>query len=52
MIPIFRTAYHEPNDAVGYAKFYSRSHAVVIRVFDESGLMVETHESVGAFREP
>jgi hypothetical protein len=31
--------YGEPNaisNAIGYAKFYSRSHPVVIRVFDES----------------
>jgi hypothetical protein len=32
--------YGEPNaisNAVGYAKFYSRSHPTVIRVFDEAG---------------
>jgi hypothetical protein len=33
-------------------KFYSRSHAVVVRVFDESGALIETHESDGVFREP
>jgi hypothetical protein len=50
-LPFGRLWYHEPNDAIGYAKFYSRSNAVVVRVFDESGVLVETHESVGAFRE-
>jgi hypothetical protein len=34
------------------AKFYSRSHALIVRVFDESGALIETHESEGAFREP
>jgi hypothetical protein len=47
-----RLWHHEPNDAISYAKFYSRSHAVVVRVFDESGVLVEMHESLGAFREP
>jgi hypothetical protein len=35
-----------------YAKFYSRSHPVTILVFDEFGLLVETHEHSGDFREP
>jgi len=39
-------------DAVIYAKFYSRSHPAIIRVFDESGAVVGTHESAGDFREP
>jgi hypothetical protein len=34
------------------AKFYSRSHDAVIRFFDESGALIETHESEGAFLEP
>jgi hypothetical protein len=32
--------YSKPNaisNAVGYAKFYSRSHRVVIRVYDDAG---------------
>jgi hypothetical protein len=39
-------------DAVIYAKFYSRSDPAIIRVFDESGAVVGTHESAGYFREP
>jgi len=45
----------EPNaisNAVGYAKFFSRSHDAVIRVFDESGPVIETHEHAGDFQEP
>jgi hypothetical protein len=35
--------------AVGYAKVYGRSHAATIRVFDESGAVIETPESSGRF---
>jgi hypothetical protein len=30
----------------------SRSHHAVIRVYDESGNMIETHEHKGDFKEP
>jgi hypothetical protein len=36
----------------GYAKFYSRSQHAVIRVYDEAGNVIETHEQAGEFREP
>jgi hypothetical protein len=39
-------------DAVIYTKFYSRSHPVIIRVFDESGAVVAIHESACDFGEP
>jgi hypothetical protein len=45
--------YRGPNairDAVGYAKFYSGSHDAVIRVFDEAGNVVETHEHADGFK--
>jgi hypothetical protein len=35
----------------GYARFYSRSHAPVIRVYDESGNVIETHQHKGDFKE-
>ena len=38
--------------AIGYAKHCSRSHAAVIRVYDEAGNAIETHEHEGEFREP
>jgi hypothetical protein len=34
------------------AKFYSRSHHAVIRVYDEAGDVIETREQVGDFKEP
>jgi len=46
--------YGEPNaisNAVGFAKFYSRSQNTVIRVYDEAGNVIETHEHAGQFRE-
>jgi hypothetical protein len=47
--------YGEPDairNAIGYAKFLSRSHDAVIRVYDEAGNVVETHEHAGDFKEP
>jgi hypothetical protein len=50
-LPFGRLWYGKPDDAVGYAKFYSRSHTMIVRVFDESGALIETHESEGTFRQ-
>ena len=36
---------------INYPKFYNRSHDAVIRVYDEAGNVIETHESAGDFRE-
>ena len=47
--------YAEPNaisNAIGYAEFRSRSHRAVIRVYDEAGNVIETHEHAGEFQEP
>jgi hypothetical protein len=44
--------YADPNavsNAVDYAKFRSRSHDAVIRVYDETGNVIETHENTGEF---
>jgi hypothetical protein len=49
-----RLWYGGPNaitNAIGYAKFRSRSHEAVIRVYDEAGNVIETHEQKGDFRE-
>jgi hypothetical protein len=50
-----RPSYGEPDavsNPIGYAKFRSRSHNAVIRVYDEAGNVIETHEHKGDFREP
>jgi hypothetical protein len=51
-LPFGRLWYLDAGAAVSNAKFYSRSHPTTIRVFDESGAAVETHESAGDFGEP
>ena len=44
--------YTKADDAVSYAKFFSRSHHAIIRVYDEVGDVIETHEHKGNFKEP
>jgi hypothetical protein len=39
-------------NAIGYAMHRSRSHDAVIRVYDDAGNVIETHEHTGDFREP
>jgi len=65
LLPLFRGSrrsarqaellwYGEPDataNAISYAKFYSRSHDAVIRICDEAGNVIETHEQAGEFRE-
>jgi hypothetical protein len=46
--------YAGPNvvsNAVGSAKFYSRSHDAVIRVYDAAGNVIESHEHASEFKE-
>jgi hypothetical protein len=46
-LPFGRLWYCEPNavsNAIGYAKFPSRSHDAVIRVYDAAGKVIETDE--------
>jgi hypothetical protein len=53
-LPFGRLWYGKPDaiaNAVGYAKFRSRSHDAVIRVYDEAGNVIETHEHAGEFKE-
>ena len=45
-----RLWYTKVDDAVGYAKFCSRSHEAVIRVYDEAGNVIQTHEHAGDFK--
>ena len=39
------------SNAIGYAKFFSRSHDAVIRVYDAAGNVIERHEHAGDFKE-
>ena len=47
--------YAGPNavsNAIGFAKFFSRSHHAVIRVYDDAGNVIETHEHACDFKGP
>lgn len=49
-----RLWYDGPNAAsnpVVYASQYSRAHDAVVRVYDATGNVIETHEHAGAFKE-
>jgi len=37
-------SWHYVEPAIGYAKFFSRSHDAVIRIYDEAGNVIETQE--------
>jgi hypothetical protein len=53
-LPFGRLWYGEPNaisNAIGYAKFFSRSHDAVICVYDAADNVIETHEQTGHFKE-
>jgi hypothetical protein len=51
-LPFGRLWYSGENavsNAIGYAQDYSRSEDAVIRVCDEAGNVIETHEHAGRF---
>ena len=53
-LPFGRLWYDGPNavaNAVGYANFYSRPRDAVIRVYDEGGNVIHTHEHAGDFKD-
>jgi len=53
-LPFGRLWYGGPNavsNAIGYAMHDSRPHDAVIRVYDEAGNVIETHEHTGEFKE-
>jgi len=49
-LPFGRLWYDTPDNAIGYAMHSSRSHDAVIRIFDDAGDVIETHETCGRFR--
>jgi hypothetical protein len=50
VLPFGGLWYTKPDDAVDYAKFFSRSHDAVIRVYDAAGNVIQTHEHKGDFK--
>jgi hypothetical protein len=54
VLPFGRLWYGETDaisNAINYAKFRSRSHNAVIRVYDDAGNVIGTHEQAGDFKE-
>jgi hypothetical protein len=52
VLPFGGLWYTKTDDAISYAKFFSRSHDAVIRVYDVAGNLIETDEHAGDFKEP
>ena len=50
-LPFNRLWYDTPDSAIGYAMHNSRSHDAVIRVYNTTGNVIETHEHKGDFKE-
>ena len=53
-LPFGRLWYDGPNavaNTIGYAEHRSRSQYAVIRVYDDAGNVIETHEHRGDFKE-
>jgi len=50
-MPSSRSRKSDNGVAIGCAKFYTCSHDAVIRVYDEAGNVIETHEHNGDFKE-
>ena len=51
-LPFDRLWSEDASAAVDYTKHSSRSHHVAIRVYDEAGNVVKTHEHADDFTEP
>ena len=49
--PLWYAGPNAISNAISFAKFNSRSHDAVIRVYDEAGNLIETHEQAGDFKE-
>jgi len=49
VLPFGRLWYDTSNNAIGYAMHSSRSHDAVIRVYDDAGNVIATHEHSMAY---
>src|SRR5215471_639287 len=47
-LPFGRLWYDTPDNAIGYPQHSSRSHDAVIRVYDDGGNVIKTHEHATA----
>ena len=54
MLPFSTLWFGKPDaisNAIGYAKFFSRSHDAAIRVYDAAGNVIKTHEHAGELKD-
>jgi hypothetical protein len=51
VLPFGRLWYDTPDHAIGYAMHSSRSHHAVIRVYDDAGNVIATHQHKSDFQE-
>ena len=54
VLPFGRLWYYGPNatgNAIKFAKFNSRSHDALIRVYDDAGNVIDRHAHAGGFKE-
>ena len=51
MLQFGRLRYDTPDNAIRHAMHSSRSHNALIRVYDEAGHVIQTHEQKGEFKE-
>jgi hypothetical protein len=49
--PLWYAGTNAISNAISFAKFNSRSHDAVIRVYDDAGNVIQTHEHKGDFKE-
>ena len=47
VLPLGGLWYTKPDDAVSYAKFFSRSHDAAIRIYDDACNVIETTQASG-----
>ena len=50
--PLWYAGTNAISNAISFAKFNSGSHDAVVRIYDEAGNVIETHEHAGDFKEP
>ena len=49
--PLWYAGTNAISNAISFARFNSRSHDAVIRVYDRAGNVIETHEQIGDFKD-
>jgi hypothetical protein len=51
VLPFGGLWYDKSDHAISYAMHYSRSHDAVIRIYNDAGNLIQTHEHKGDFKQ-